>query len=165
MTLLELVVMIIIASIITGSVMVRMASKNEYSVITQAEQMRRDLSHVQMLAIAWEVSLTVTATSTGYSVTCKTASSGTPCATAGATPIDPATGKSFSVTSFDNGVTIDQVNGATLSGSDVFYFDSLGRPISSSDTLVASSHSYRFTLNSVHSTVSVQPITGYASTS
>jgi len=79
-------------------------------------------------------------------------------------PTDPATGQSFSVT-FANGVTIDQVNGATFSGSDVFYFDSLGRPMSSTNSLVTSSHSYRLSLNTVHSTVSVQPITGYASTS
>lgn len=159
LTLVELIIVMIIMSLLAASAVVAVSSKNQYAVNTQADQLRRNLSHIQLLATAWGVSLRLTVTSTSYMVTCRSTQAGTPCTTLGATPIDPATGSSFSVTLTD-GVTLSWTNGSTVD------FDSMGRPISGTALIISNPvRTYTLTGNGRSVTVTLRPLTGFAETS
>ena len=162
-TLFEILVVLVLASLLAAFVAVSTSSVAQSSVIDQADKLRRDVSHLQVLAMGWGVALRLTASSTGYSVTCQSATAGTPCAALGDTPIDPATGQAFSVT-LTNGVLLSPA-GTSLD------FDSLGRPISGT-TLIsnnpvnlglgASSPTFSLTGGGNTAYVTIRPITGFA---
>lgn len=157
-TLIELVVTIALVGILSAVTVARVTTTSARSVANQADRMRRDLAHVQMLAMTWGVALGFNATTTGYYVTCRSTRTGTPCTTLNATPTDPATGDPFSVTLTDS-VTIGRASSVD--------FDSMGRPMSGT-TLLSANPCASFTLSytsgstTVSSTVSVRPITGLA---
>jgi hypothetical protein len=137
-------------------------SSSQYAVYTQADQMRRDLSHAQILAESWGVSLRLTASSTGYTFTCRTNLGASPCSSLGAQPVDPASGNSSSNlfgATFTDGVIMSASTGcATLD------FDSLGRPTSGTAYLT-SACTYTLSGNGTTSTVTVNPVSGLATTS
>lgn len=153
-TLVELIIAIILMGILSAIVMININAPAQHSVTTQADQLRRDLSHMQLLAISQGVRLKLTVTSGNYSVCL--ASAGT-CSVTNAIN-DPATGQNFSVNLTDP-VTFTQ-------GVGDYYFDSLGRPVLAASGAALSSGTSPFTLSGSGRsvTVSVLPITGFAQT-
>jgi prepilin-type N-terminal cleavage/methylation domain-containing protein len=158
LTLVELIIVMIVIGILAAVSVTSIAAKNTYSVNTQADQMRRDLSHIQLLASSWGVALRFAASSTGYAVTCRSTNTGTPCTTLGGQPIDPATGNSFGVT-FTDGVTM------TFTCNTVD-FDSMGRPISGTALITTNpACTYILSRNGRSVSVFLRPLGGFAETS
>lgn len=150
-TLLELVMVILVVSIVAA---VSFASWRpaSSSVNDQADQLARDLRHAQMLALTWGRALRVTATSSGYSVTCVTAGTA-PCV--GSPPsvvTNPSTNMPFSF-SFRDGVVFNPVPAVTD-------FDSLGRPKTGA-AFNAASVVYTLSGGGNTSTVTLSPLTGF----
>lgn len=159
-SLLEMIAVILIVSVLAAAVVVRTDAMNERAAINQADQFRRNLSHIQMLALGWGVPLRLTTAADGrsYSVTCRSYVAGTPCSTAasvGTVPVDPATGEGFSVTLTDD-VLISPAGNA-------IDFDSLGRPTSAGG-LIATNPARTYTLSGGATSASIllRPITGFA---
>jgi prepilin-type N-terminal cleavage/methylation domain-containing protein len=154
-TLIELIVVVLVISILGATVMLRMSTASDRAAMTQADQLRRDFSHAQSLALSWGVPLrfSISSGGTGYAFSCPVIAPGTPCTASGATPLDPATGTPFSVVMTD-GVLISPVN-STLD------FDSLGRPIAGT-ALRSLPSAYVVSSTNKSVTVTVQPITGFA---
>jgi MSHA pilin protein MshC len=154
-TLVELVIVMIVIAIMSAIVMAQVGADTKHSVTTQADQLRRNLSHLQLLAISQGARLKLTVTSGGYSVC---AASTTNCTLAAAIT-DPATGQRFSVDVAIDGVSFSQ-------GAGDYYFDSLGRPVSAASGPTLKPDMSIFTLSgggrSV--TVTVLPVTGFAQT-
>lgn len=121
----------------------------ESIALQQAERLRDDLRHAQMLAITWNQALRVSTTAAGYSVSC-VAAGAAPC---NASPvIDPATRKPFSV-SLESGLTLAGP-GFTLD------LDALGRPKSGA-SLITAVATYTIGGALVARTVTVAPLTGF----
>lgn len=166
-TLVELIVVMIVISILAAVSIASITSKSAYSVNTQADQMRRDLNHLQFLASSWGVALQMNMTGssgsyTGYTVTCPVAVTGTKCTSAGLQPTDPATGQAFGVT-FTDGVTITSTSPSTCS---TIAFDSLGRPTSGTSYLTTNPVcTYTLSGNGRSISVYVRPLGGLAQTS
>ncbi len=156
-TLIELLIMIVIIGVLSAAGILNFNAQNQHSVTVQADELRRDLSHLQLLAISGNGRLKLTVAANSYAICTATV---TNCIAAKAI-IDTSTGEPFSATLTD---------GATfISGSGDYYFDGLGRPVinATSSTLVAAKSSFQ--LNGVSRgnpvTVTVLPITGFAETS
>jgi len=123
-TLLELGIYIVIAAIL-GAIAVLSYKPKDIKARYQAEKLRTDLRHAQMLASTQNATLRVTVTAGtpgSYSVFTIGGIGTSACTTAALT--DPATGAAFSVTP-DADLTL-----AVVSGSASIDFDSLGRPTS-----------------------------------
>src|SRR5438093_1400323 len=56
-TLLEMIVVILIAGILAATIATRASSNRDRSAINQADQLRRDIAHLQVLALSWGVGL------------------------------------------------------------------------------------------------------------
>ena len=161
-TLVELIIAIILIGILSAIVMTRINAKAQHSVTTQADQLRRNLSHIQLLAISQGARLKLAVAAGNYSV-CPALTVDAECPGNNATNAigDPATGEKFSVNLTD-GVVFTQPPG-------YYHFDSLGRPVSGATgaTLVLGTSTFR--LNGVDRNtpviVTVLPITGFAQTS
>jgi type II secretory pathway pseudopilin PulG len=158
--LIEMVMVITIIAIVAATVTLSITSQTRNYVISETDKLRRGLSHVQALAAGWGARLRVTTSSSGYSVTCRTALGRSPCNAIGDAVTDPATGSSFSVT-LSSGVSLSQSGGTSSTTLD---FDSLGRPVGTS-SLLSSSTVYTLSGNNRTATVTVLPITGFASAS
>ncbi|NJD36057.1 MAG: prepilin-type N-terminal cleavage/methylation domain-containing protein [Betaproteobacteria bacterium] len=154
-TLVELIITIIIMGILSAVVMANISARAQHSVTAQADEFRRNLSHLQLLAISQglRLRLSVNASGTNYTVVSCT----TPACTSTNPVIDPATGLNFSV---------DLIDGVTLApASDNLDFDSLGRPVSGAALLTGTpARSYTLSGSDRSVTVSVLPITGFAQT-
>lgn len=149
-SLVELVLVLVVAGLLAFFA-VRSFQPKEAIALEQAERLRNDLRHMQMLAMTWGQPLRLTAGATSYSVSCVTASASPPC---NASPvIDPATGNPYSVT-LEPGLTLAGP-GFTLD------FDALGRPRNGASLITAAA---TFTISgaSAARTVTVAPITGFA---
>jgi prepilin-type N-terminal cleavage/methylation domain-containing protein len=153
-SLLEMTLAVVIVGILAATAAVYGRLGDRYS-INQADQFRRHVAHVQMLALSWGVGLRLAtaADGSGYAVTCLAIGNGTPCTAVGAQPVDPATGTAFGVTLTD-GVRI-------LPAGVAVDFDSMGRP-SSGGTLMTAARAYTLSGGGASSTVTLQPITGFA---
>ena len=156
-TLIELVIMIVIIGILSAAGIINFNAQKQHSVTVQADELRRDLSHLQLLAISGQGRLQLTVTSNSYAICTATV---TTCNAASAI-IDASTGVSFSTTLTD---------GATfISGIGNYYFDSLGRPVTNATSSALLTTQITFQLNGVSRstpvTVTVLPITGFAQTS
>jgi len=156
-TLIELVILTVIIGTLSGVAVLNFNTTNQHSVTVQADQLRRDLSHLQLLTISGRGRLRLTVTANSYSI-CAAA---TVTCNAARAIVDKSTGESFSTTLTD---------GATfISGSGNYYFDSLGRPVTNATSSTLLTTTSRFQLNGVSRnnpvTVSVLPITGFAMTS
>lgn len=149
-TLVELVITIILIGILSAVVMTNISAKAQHSVTTQADEFRRNLSHLQLLAISQGVRLRLTTASTGYTVVVCTTSA----CTATNALADPATGQNFSVPLTD---------GVTFSSASTLDFDSLGRP-QSGGSLITTASSYTLSGSGRCVSVTVLPITGFAQT-
>lgn len=156
-TLVEFVVTIVLIGILSAAVMISTKAKAQHSVTVQADQLRRDLSHLQLIAISQGVRLQIAAPTNGgsYSVCAAVAS---PC-NSGAAIADPVTREAFSVTLTD---------GVTFSLGGTLYFDSLGRPVQSAAggaLLLTGESSLTLAGSSRSVSVAVLPVTGLARTS
>jgi type II secretory pathway pseudopilin PulG len=148
-SLIELVVVLVIGAVLVFFV-ARSYQPKEALALQQAERLRNDLRHVQMLAITWNRPLRVTVTANNYSVSC---------VTAGASPCDvgpvinPADGAPYLVT-LEGGLSLAGP-GFTLD------LDALGRPRNGA-ALVTSNASFTVSGASMARTVTVAPLTGFA---
>jgi hypothetical protein len=137
-------------------VSIRMLNPLDAQSFQQAERLRNDLRHAQMLAMTWNRELRLTVAGGSYSVACVTAGTA-PC---NASPVvDPATGKGFSVT-LESGFTLSGP-GFTLD------FDALGRPKNAalpSPSFITSNASFGISGASSPRQVIVVPVTGFATT-
>lgn len=148
-TLLEVILVLILASILAAVVSVRL-NGSDMTASYQAQRLARDFRHAQMLAMAWGETLRFSVVGTGtYEVTCASGSATPPCA--GTNPVtDPATGAAFRVT---------LSNDATLAGA-ATDINSLGAPVSAGAPLTANRV---FTLTAAGQawSVTVSPISGF----
>lgn len=157
-TLVELVVTMILIGILSAVVINRISAKGQHSVTVQADLLRRNLSHLQLLTISQGLRLKLAIVSGAYTVTSCSPSGCTTAVT------DPATGAPFSVnvTTNDDG----SASGVTFTGGiGSYYFDSLGRPVAAATGGSLASSSSVFTLSGSGNCVKVTvlPITGFAS--
>jgi type II secretory pathway pseudopilin PulG len=157
-TLMELVVVLVVSSIIVYFV-VRAFQPKDAVALQQAEQLRDDVRHIQMLAITWSEALRITTVAVAggvparYSVSCVSGSATAPCNGAGAVN-DPATGRVYSV---------DLEDGLDLAGPGFSLdLDALGRPKNGA-AFISANATFTITGGSVARTVVVQPLTGFAS--
>lgn len=161
-SLIELVVVLVVISVLVFFA-VRSYQPKDALALQQAERLRNDLRHVQMLAITWSESLRVTtvaeipgancppAVAGRYEVRCVSGSATPPCN--GANPVvDPATGRPYSI-SLECGFNISGP-GFSLD------LDTLGRPKNGAN-LIGANATFTITGGSVARTVVVVPVTGF----
>ncbi len=100
-TLIELVIVIVVAGVLTAYAAMKTSSSGVYSLYSQSQTMASDLRHAQALAITLGRSLRVSiapGVNGSYSVGCA-ASTASPCNAILAAPMtNPATGRPFTVT-------------------------------------------------------------------
>jgi type II secretory pathway pseudopilin PulG len=160
-TLLELGIYIVIAAIL-GAVAVLSYKPNDTKARYQAERLRTDFRHAQMLALTENAALrfTVTAGLGGSYAVSTIGGIGTGACTTSALT-DPATNSAFSV-------TVDSA--LTIAGTATVDLDQLGRPASCSGNPCACSvvtasnpvSSYTITGGSSTYTVTLQRVSGFA---
>jgi type II secretory pathway pseudopilin PulG len=151
-TLVELVLVLVVSSVIVYFAM-RNFQPRDAIALQQAERLRDDLRHAQMLAITWNQSLRITTAAGSYSVSCVSGSVTPPCN--GASPvIDPASGRAYSV-NLETDLSLAGP-GYTLD------LDTLGRPKNGA-AFISANATYTITGGNVARTVTVRPLTGFAS--
>lgn len=149
-TIVEFVIVMLIIGILSTVVALQFSAQGKHSVTVQADQFRRDLSHLQLIAISQSKRLKLSTASGGYTAAvCTTSACG---ATTALT--DPVTGVPFSVTLTD---------GVALAPAGTLDFDSLGRP-QTGGSLVTATQTYTFSVTGRSVSVTVLPITGFAQT-
>jgi type II secretory pathway pseudopilin PulG len=157
-SLVELVIVVLIASILSYVAMVRFRPLDAQT-IEVAERLRNDLRHMQMLALAWGQPLRITVTAGlngGYSVSCVTAGA-VPC---NVNPvIDPATGKAFSISLNPAGTPLTAGVAASGPGFNLD-FDALGRPKNGA-VLTTTNTTFTITGGGNTRTVVVSPTSGF----
>lgn len=147
-SLLELVVVLAVTSVLIYFA-VRTFQSQEAIALQQAERLRNDLRHVQMLAITWSQPLRVTATAANYSVSCVTAGA-SPC---NVSPVvNPATKQPYVVT-LESGISL------AGPGFDLD-LDALGRPKNGAN-LIATNAMYTISGGATARTVVMTPVTGF----
>jgi prepilin-type N-terminal cleavage/methylation domain-containing protein len=156
-TLVELVTVLVLVSVVSATVVLNIGAQGQHSVTVQADQFRRDLSHIQLLALSRGTRLKLTVAAGSYSV-CTAATS--TCNAASAIT-DPATGAAFDVALTD-GVQFTAGHGSS------YFFDSLGRPASAATGATLVTTTTTFSLNGVGRAtavdITVLPVTGFART-
>lgn len=150
-TLIEFIMVMVIVGVFSAVAIASISAKGKHSVRAHADKLRRDLSHLQALGISRSVRLRLSTAANGASYTVVVCGNTACSSTSSLT--DPATGSTFSAT-FSDGITISPAN----SNLD---FDSLGRPTSSA-TLATSSTTFTLMGSGKTATVTVLPITGFA---
>lgn len=161
-TLIELVIVIVAIGILSATAMIGIGARAQHSVTAQADQFRRALSHLQLLAISQGGRLQLKVEAGSYTV-CDAAKLTCAWATKDDDALaDPATGEKFSIR-LDDGAQF-----TTIPGTGTYYFDSLGRPVQASTGAALVVGPTTFKLNGVGRTpavtVTVLPITGFAQT-
>ena len=187
-TMIEFILVLAVLAILCarlGSVALNSATGRQMDLVRQSEQLRRDLAHLQAVALntgaAFRLNMgremenvcTTSATGTActqvlsrykYWVTCSRVVAGTPCADTTSTVLDPVTRKEWKVV-LDDGVSLlaTDAASATVSALD---FDSMGRPMSGAG-LIATNPARSLTLSAASKTavVAVRPITGFVEVS
>ena len=143
-TLLEMVLVLLLVSILGSMASARWPSSSDMTVGVQAGLFAQNLRHLQALAVYQGKTLTMDATSSGYSGEESTV-----------VITEPLRGSAFQVT-LENGVTM------SVASVD---FDEMGRPeTTGSGTLISAVKDFVLTGSSNSITVSVTPVTGYVYT-
>jgi MSHA pilin protein MshC len=159
-TLMELVITFVVIGVLSAVVIINFNAKTEHGVITQADELRRNLSHIQLLAISQGVRLKLSVTADGYAVchasdACSYVASP---AINGDAITDPATGLKFNV-------PLTRAT-MTMAPPSPLYFDTLGRPVTNAsgipilapDTTIALTG----TSGNQSASVTVLAVTGFA---
>lgn len=149
--LIELIMVVVLIGIMSIAAMISLSANKQHSVVVQADEFRRAISHAQLIAISQGIRLRLTTTATSYAVATCTA---TDCS-ATSVLTDPATGSPFSADFASQGITL------TVGTVD---FDSLGRP-QSGGSLLSTSTTFTFSGGDNPISVTILPITGFAQTS
>lgn len=150
-TLMELLIVLVLVGILSGYVVLKTNDADSLLLQGYANRFAQHIKHAQMLAMSWGRPLTITVSSTGYQVSCSSASAASPC---NSTPvIDPATGQGFIVSLSDS---------VSLLDTGTIEFDPLGRPLQSG-SLSAVASQWRVVKGSFQVTVKVNPISGSVS--
>ena len=153
-TLIELVVVMLLVSTIAIVVLQRV-QPTENNMPVQADQLARDIRHMQTIAANWAAPLRLTATATGYSVAC--ISGPTPPCNGVAVIRDPAPrdGQNFQV----------QLLTGIVSSATTLNVDIYGRPCTAPCTSGANvqttATTFTLTGGGRTSTVTVRPLTGH----
>jgi prepilin-type N-terminal cleavage/methylation domain-containing protein len=154
-TMVELVMVMVVIGVLSAVVMMNFNASAQHAVTADADQFRRNLSHVQLLAMSRSTRLRLTVAGDGLSYTVTSCTTSSCTATTAVT--DPATGQNFSV-ALSAGV-------ALAPAGDVVDFDSLGRPQSAGSLITANpARTYTLSGSGRSVTVSVLPVTGFAQT-
>lgn len=142
--------MVLLIAAVLGVLAIQRFRPLETQSLQQAERLRNDIRHMQMLALTWGQPLRLATAAGSYSVACVSAGAA-PC---DASPvIDPATGRAF---------LVPLEAGLTLSGPGfALDFDALGRPKNGAALIVANATLSVSGGGTVRS-VLVQPISGFA---
>lgn len=157
-TLIELVIVLIVAGIIAAVAGARWNSRSATAPF-QAEQLVRNIRHAQMLAMTWNTPIRMAVTlPTQYEFQCgKTAGTcpiSTPPTAAGAVITDPVSGPMQFGTEY--GVTVASIGGPAPT------FDQLGRPTNPAGTaLLTQPRLIRLNAIGTTWTASIQPLTGF----
>jgi hypothetical protein len=150
--------------VIIGYFIVSTFQPKEALALQQAERLRNDVRHMQMLALTWNTPLRLTTAAGSYQVCCLDTATSAACLPALPVPpapcavpdpiVDPATGRPFQV-ALEPGLTLAGPPGVTLN------IDGLGRPANGAALLTVNAI---YTINgaSIGRTVTVAPLTGFA---
>ena len=152
-TLTELAVAIMLIGVIGAYLAVNWKSQGTYTASQQADRLAAHIRHTQALAAAWDLSLRLDITASGYQILCVGTRTNTPCINANDVVRDPATGKLLAVT-MDDAVSI--------SGTDTD-FDSLGRPRAVAGALLSTARNFTVAFGTQSHVVALSPITGFVS--
>jgi type II secretory pathway pseudopilin PulG len=147
---LELTVVTAVVGVLASVAAVRFQPPSGQSLTLQTDQLRRDLSNVQMLAISRSLRLTLSAHGDHYAVqTCESAACIAPTSLT-----NPATGSAF---------VVPMQHGVQISSASALIVDSLGRPASGSE-VIQTDPAVRFELSVAgrSTRVDVAPLTGRA---
>lgn len=187
-TLIEFIVVLAVLGILSARLSGMALNANtskRLGLVKQTEQLRRDIAHIQALAlntgaalrlnIGRETSNVCTTTASGttctqvpsnykYWVTCPRALAATPCVDTTSTVLDPVTKQELKVV-LEDGLTLSATDGLSVSAVSVD-FDSVGRPVSG-PSLIASNPARTFTLSGggKSGAIALRPITGLAEVS
>jgi type II secretory pathway pseudopilin PulG len=147
-SLLELTVVAAVVGVLASVAAVGFQQPSGQYLTLETDQLRRNLSHVQMLAISRSQRMKLSANGDHYAVQACESSA----CTAPVTLTDPATGRPF---------TVALQNGARITSAAPLYLDTLGRPASATG-VVTSDPAVRFqlTLDGRTTQVDVAPLTG-----
>ena len=147
---LELIVVTAVVGVLASFAAVRFQQPSGQSLTLQADQLRRDLSHVQMLAITRSLRLKLSANGSSYTVqACESAACTAPTALT-----NPATGSAF---------VIPMQNGVQISSASALVIDSLGRPASATDVITTDPAArFQLSISGRSAQVDVAPLTGRA---
>lgn len=149
-TLIELVIVLVVAALLVYFA-VRSFQPKAAIALEQAERLRDDVRHTQMLAITWNQALRINVLAGSYSVQCVVAGVA-PC---NVNPvIDPATGSPYQV---------NLQQGLALAGPGfTMRLDMLGRPRNNATAaLILAPATYRITGGGPERTVVVTQLTGF----
>lgn len=153
-TLVELVVVIVLLGVLTATVLLR-AQPTENNMPAQADQLARDIRHMQTTAASWGVPLRLTAAMGAYSVACISGPS-PPC-NGVAIIRDPAPRN-------PPNFQVQLQNGITFFAPMTLNVDFLGRPCNAPCTAAANvqtaNTTFMLTGGGRMSTVTVSPLTG-----
>lgn len=160
-TLIELVIVIIIAGIIAAVVGTKWNARSATAPF-QAEVLARNIRHAQMLALTWNtpVGMRVPST-TSYEFWCTNATPPASCMSPNPLPIppnnpvnDPAMGGPFRV-DLDHGVTIASIGGPPPR------FNNLGIPLNALGAPITVAHVLQLDAGGTTWSVTIQPLTGF----
>ncbi|NOZ53980.1 MAG: type II secretion system protein [Gammaproteobacteria bacterium] len=150
-TLIELITVIIIVAVLSVYVVVRWPAAGVLTLPAQASLLLSHLKHTQYLASIWGVSLRLTITTNGYSVSCVNSPGPAPCDVSPV--IDPVTNQVFYV------VLQEGLMFATPSVTD---FDSLGRPVVGGNIISATpARTFTLVAGATSRNIILNPITGF----
>jgi prepilin-type N-terminal cleavage/methylation domain-containing protein len=161
-TMIEAIMVLVIVGILSVAMLTRTDSITARNVSDQTDLLRRNLTHIQSLALTYGIALRLTVSTAGYTVSCLTTV--TPCVTAGVTLIDPTTAQAFTVT-LPSGLAMTSQDASNVTATTVD-FDSIGRP-STGSALIATNPARTFAITGAARTSSVilRPVTGFAEVS
>lgn len=159
-TLIELVIVIIIAGIIAAVVGTKWNARSAKAPF-QAELLARNIRHAQMLAMTWNTTVGMRVPSaTRYEFWCTNATPPAPCMvpsppTPANNPVtDPASGGAFGV-DLEDQVTITSIGGPPPR------FDNLGIPLNALGARITAAHVLQLDAGATTWSVSIQPLTGF----
>ncbi|MDH5327249.1 MAG: prepilin-type N-terminal cleavage/methylation domain-containing protein [Gammaproteobacteria bacterium] len=149
-TLVELVVVMLLAGILSAYALTQWPSNAELKLPNQTQLFVSDIRHIQSLSLSWAQPLRLTLSAGSYSVSCVTPAATAPCNSAPV--IDPVTRKPYQVF---------LEPGISLSGANID-FDVWGRPVESG-VLIGATPARIFTLSTPGDSqqVLLQPLTGF----